>query len=163
MRRKKSSTSTSAWLLKLFGYVHGHVVTLNNSKFFAGIMIILLNVASKFANFKLSKSMESYLKHTFSRLVLVFAIAWVGTRDIYTALIICVVFTVSVDFLFNEESRFCCLTESFTTHHESLLNYHEGDSSDKEDHLQAAIDSLQKAKTQKGQQQQMSSTLSSHT
>jgi hypothetical protein len=136
---------------------------LNNSKFFAGIMIILLNVASKFANFKLSKSMESYLKHTFSRLVLVFAIAWVGTRDIYTALIICLVFTVTMDFLFNEESRFCCLTESFKTHHESLVNDREGASSDEEDHLQAAIDSLQKAKTQKGQQQQMSSTLSSHT
>ena len=128
-------------------------------------MIILLNVASKFANFKLSKSMESYLKHTFSRLVLVFAIAWVGTRDIYTALIICLVFTVAMDFLFNEESRFCCLTESFKTHHESLLNDREGNSSEEEDHVQAAIDSLQKAKTKtsSNQQQQMSSTLSSHT
>lgn len=102
-------------------YMHDQVVSLNNSKFFAGIMIILLNIASKFAHFKLSKSMESYLKFTFSRLVLVFAIAWVGTRDIYTALIICLFFTLCMDFLFNEESRFCCLPEAFTDYHVALL------------------------------------------
>ncbi|NBO24874.1 MAG: hypothetical protein EBU93_06555 [Chlamydiae bacterium] len=127
----------------LASYIHTHVVSLNNSKFFAGLMIILLNIASKFASFKLSKSMESYLKFTFSRLILVFAIAWVGTRDIYTAIIICLVFTLCMDFLFNEESRFCCLPEAFTDYHVSLLE----DPEDKEDvTIQDAIQILEKLK-----------------
>ena len=113
---------SSKWLTYVANYVNTHVATLNNSKFFAGLMIIILNIASKFATFKLSKSMEAYLKFTFSRVILVFAIAWVGTRDIYTAFIICIVFTICMDFLFNEESRFCCLPEAFTDYHVGLLD-----------------------------------------
>lgn len=115
-------------------------------------MIILLNIASKFAHFKLSKSMESYLKFTFSRLVLVFAIAWVGTRDIYTALIICLMFTLCMDFLFNEESRFCCLPEAFTDYHVALLD--EKDNGDEDDvTIQDAIQILEKLKKSSSSQQ----------
>jgi len=116
------------------------VVSLNNSKFFAGLMIIMMNIASKFATFKLSKSMEAYLKFTFSRLILVFAIAWVGTRDIYTALVVCLLFTVCMDFLFNEESRFCCLPEAFTSYHVGLME----EPDDSVQKVQEAIAILQK-------------------
>lgn len=106
----------------LFSYLHSHVTTLNNSKLFAGLMIILLNIASKFVTFKLSKSMESYLKFTFSKQVLVFAMAWMGTRDIYIALFMTLAFTIFMEHLFNEESPFCCLPEEFTDYHVSLLD-----------------------------------------
>jgi len=109
----------------VMAYIHNSVQTLNSSKIFAGLMIIILNIASKFVNIKLSKSMESYLKYTFSKQILVFAIAWMGTRDIYIALIITIVFIVVVDFLLNEESPFCCLPESFTNYHIDLLNNNE--------------------------------------
>jgi len=94
---------------------------LNNSKLFAGLMIIVLNIASKFVTIKLSKSMEAYLKYTFSRQILIFAIAWMGTRDIYIAITITLVFVFCMDFLFNEESRFCILPEAFTDYHVNLL------------------------------------------
>ena len=64
----------------IFSYLNNQVNVLNNSKIFAGLMIIILNITSRFVNIKLSKSMESYLKHTFSKQILVFAIAWMGTR-----------------------------------------------------------------------------------
>jgi hypothetical protein len=89
------------------------IKNLNNSKIFAGLMIITLNIASRFVPIKLSKTMESYLKNTFSKQILVFAIAWMGTRDIYIALIIVFIFTIFMDYLFNEDSIFCCLPESF--------------------------------------------------
>ena len=114
---KKSKAS----FLGPFSLLHDHIMTLNNSKIFAGLMIIVLNIASKFVNVKLSKTMESYLKHTFSRDMLVFAIAWMGTRDIYTALIITILFMICVNYLFNENSRFCCLSEQFTTYHAELV------------------------------------------
>jgi len=91
-------------------YLHDHVKVLNDSKIFAGLMIITLNISSKFVNLKLSKTMESYLKNTFSRQLLIFAIAWMGTRDIYIALTITILFSLIMDVLLNEQSSFCILS-----------------------------------------------------
>jgi hypothetical protein len=53
---------------------------------------------------------------------LVFAIAWMGTRDIYVALLVTVCFIIVVDYLCNEDSPFCCLPEAFTQYHLDLDN-----------------------------------------
>ena len=66
--------------------------------------------------------MESYLKYTFSKQIFIFAIAWMGTRDIYIVLAIVIVFTICTDFLFNEDSMFCCLPENFACHHHELID-----------------------------------------
>jgi hypothetical protein len=102
---------------QFFGFINNSVATMNNSKIFAGFMIIILNISSKFVTIRLSKSMESYLKYTFSRNVLVFAMAWMGTRDIMTAGFITVLFALCTEYLFNEDSRFCCLTKDFRDYH----------------------------------------------
>jgi len=106
----------------LLNVVNNHVQTINNSKIFAGLMIIILNIASRFVNLKLSKNVELYLKHTFSKQILVFAIAWMGTRDIYVALLITIGFIVLVDYLCNEDSKLCCIPEAFTQYHLDLDN-----------------------------------------
>ena len=100
--------------------MHSNVNSLNNSKLFAGLMIIVLNISSKFVTIKLSKSMESYLKYTFSKQILIFAIAWMGTRDIYIAFGITIIFTICMDYLFNEDSPYCCLPHDFTNYHLNL-------------------------------------------
>ena len=110
-----------AQIYNLFYFLNNKVSALNSSKIFAGIMIIILNVSSKFVTIKMSKSMESYLKYTFSRDILVFAIVWMGTRDIYIALCMTLIFVFCIDFLFNENSMFCCLPEKFTDYHTGLL------------------------------------------
>jgi len=102
--------------------IHESVDAANKSKVFAGLMIITLNIASRFVTIKLSKSMESYLKYTFSKQILVFAIAWMGTRDIYTAFVIMLALTLSIDYLFNEDSQFCILPETFTNYHRDLID-----------------------------------------
>ena len=130
---------------KFLEKINYHVQTVNASKIFAGLMIIILNISSKFVNIKLSKSIESYLKNTFSKQILVFAIAWMGTRDIYIALIITIIFIICVDYLFNEESKFCCLPESFTNYHLELLD--ENKVSDED--IKKATEVLEKAKKQK--------------
>jgi hypothetical protein len=104
----------------IFSLFHDNVKVMNNSKLFAGLMIIILNVSSKFVTIKLSKSMEAYLKYTFSRNILIFAIAWMGTRDIYIALIITLLFILSMDYLLNEDSPYCCLPNDFTHYHLNL-------------------------------------------
>jgi hypothetical protein len=126
----------------IFSYLHNQVHVLNNSKIFAGLMIIILNISSRFVNIKLSKSMESYLKHTFSKQILVFAIAWMGTREIYVALFITILFTLCVEYLFNEDSAFCCLPNSFKEYHIELME--NADVTDEE--IVKAKEVLEKAK-----------------
>jgi hypothetical protein len=108
--KKGPSSKDLAALPPDLGFFSGFtnaVQNINDSKIFAGIMILLLNVSSKFVNIRLSKTVESYLKNSFSRQFLVFIIAWMGTREFWVALIISFVFTFFVEYLLNEESMFC--------------------------------------------------------
>ena len=102
-------------------------MNINSSKIFAGLMIITLNIASKFVTFKLGKTTEMYLKYTFSRQILVFAMAWMGTRDIYVAFALTMLFIVLFDFLFNENSAFCILPNELKEYYQ---NYDEDISHD---------------------------------
>ena len=104
----------------LLSYVHNNIQAINNSKMFAGLMIITLNIVSKFVNLNLSKSMEAYLRYTVSRQLLVFSIAWMGTRDIYIATFITLCFIIITDYLFNEDSALCILSENFQDYHNTL-------------------------------------------
>ena len=82
---------------------------LNNSKFFAGIVMIMLNIGSKYITIKLSKSQESYLRNTIARQLLVFSIIWMGTRDVLISIGMTAAFSVLTEHLFNEESNFCII------------------------------------------------------
>ena len=42
--------------------VFNYLGYLNNSKFFAGLVMIMLNIGSKYVTIELSKSQEAYLK-----------------------------------------------------------------------------------------------------
>lgn len=106
---------TQNWFQNMLNSIHNRVSSLNQSKIFAGIMIIIINIASKFVNFKVSKTLESYLKFNFSRDILVFAITWMGTRDIYIALGMTLFFVLMADFLLNENSSMCVLPQSYTS------------------------------------------------
>ena len=144
MVEKHKSNANSSFLK----YIHEHVQTLNSSKIFAGIMIITLNIVSRFVNIKLSKTMESYLKYTFSKYVLVFTIAWMGTRDIYIALFIMGCFIIVSDFLFDEESMFCILPEEFKDHHLTILEENENMENVTDEEITKAKKVIEKAKQQ---------------
>ena len=114
---KKFVETSKQTFSQMWKNMDSQIQNLNNSKVFAGLMIITLNIASKFVNIKLGKTMERYLKYTFSKQILVFAIAWMGTRDIYIALIIVFFFTLIVDVLLDDDSPLCILPESFVESH----------------------------------------------
>ena len=73
---------TSGFMYKIGEYL-SH---LNNSKFFAGLVMIMLNIGSKYITIELSKSQEEYLRNSIGRQMLIFAISWMGSRDILIAL-----------------------------------------------------------------------------
>ena len=114
--------------------------------------MILLNVGSKFISIQFSKSTEEYLKFSLSKQLLVFAMAWMGTRDIYVALGLTAVFVVLSDHLFNEESRFCVVPHKHRILHKLADLDNDGTVSDAE--LNSAIETLEKAKKEKQRHQQ---------
>jgi hypothetical protein len=133
-------------------YVNSHVMYLNNSKFFAGVIMILLNIGSKFITIQFSKSTEEYLKWTVSKQLLVFAMAWMGTRDIYAALGLTAVFTILSDYIFNEESDLCIVPQKYRVLHKLVDTNEDGVVTEPE--LAAAIAVLEKAKREKQRKEQ---------
>jgi hypothetical protein len=154
-KNKPESTTIFTPLLNALGYLHGHIHYLNNSKFFAGIVMILLNVGSKFITINFSKSTEEYLKLTISKQILVFAMAWMGTRDIITALGLTAAFTILSDYIFNEESNLCIVPEKHRVLKRLLDTNNDGQVSETE--LNAAISVLEKSKKEKQRKQQKES------
>ena len=132
-----------------FAYVNHHVMYLNNSKFFAGVIMILLNIGSKFISVNFSKSTEEYLKFTLSKQILVFSMAWMATRDIYTALVLTAVFIILSEHLFNEDSYFCIVPQSARIVHKLNAAGHPDNNIVTEDELNNAIQILEKAKKEK--------------
>jgi len=87
-------------------------MTLNDSRFFSGLVMIMLNIGSKYVTIELSDTQEAYLRNSIGRQILIFSISWMGTRDIYMALALTAIFTVLTQYLFNEKSSLCILPES---------------------------------------------------
>lgn len=133
-------------------FIHNHILFLNNSKFFAGVVMILLNVGSKFISIQFSKSTEEYLKLNVTKQLLVFAMAWMGTRDIYTSLILTAVFTILSDHLFNEDSPYCCVPEKYRIL--AKIIDENSDEQISEAEINNAITILEKAKKDKHKLQQ---------
>jgi hypothetical protein len=134
------------------GYVNHHIMYLNNSKFFAGVIMILLNIGSKFITIQFSKSTEEYMKWSVSKQLLVFSMAWMGTRDIYAALGLTAVFTILSDFLFNEESHLCIVPQKYRVLDKLIDINDDGVVSDVE--LSKAMAVLEKAKREQQKKQQ---------
>ena len=107
--------------MKIMNTTLEYLGRLNNSKFFAGLVMILLNIGSKYITIELSKSQEEYLKNKVGRQILIFAISWMGSRDILVALVLTSIFTVLTNHLFNEESQFCVIPQKYRNY-EHLLD-----------------------------------------
>ena len=86
---------------------------LNDNKFFAGIVMLIMNIGSKYISIELSKTQENYIKYSLGRQILIFAVLWMGTRDIVTSLILTVVFILFADYLFNEHSQYCIIPDNY--------------------------------------------------
>jgi len=129
--------------------------SLNNSKFFAGIVMLLLNVGARHMTINLSKTQEDFLRYSVAKEIVIFAMAWVGTRDLITSLIVTAAFVVLADYLFNEDSKLCIIPEKVIEHHR-LMNTRikpEDDISPEEE--RKAIETLEKVNKKKRMEAQV--------
>ena len=126
---------------------------LNNSKFFAGIIMIMLNIGSKYITIELSKSQEEYLKNNVGRQILIFAISWMGSRDILTALALTAIFTVLTNHLFNEESEYCIIPKKYRKY-EHLLDL-DKDGNVSQEEITKAQEVLEKARKKEAKREHL--------
>jgi len=86
---------------------------INESKFVIGIAMILLNVGSKYVDFKFTKAQEQMLRNGIAREILIFTIVFMGTRDILYAILLTSAFIILSEYVFNEKSEYCMVPDKF--------------------------------------------------
>jgi hypothetical protein len=137
---------------KIMHYLHSHIMVVNSSQVFSGIMIIMMNLGSKYVTIELSKSSAEYLKLSVTRQIMIFVLAWMGSRNIYIALGLTAALIILTDHLFNEESSFCIVPHEYRIMKDVLDTNKDGIVSKKE--LDDAMAILAKASKEKQMQQQ---------
>ena len=87
--------------------------TLNTSKILIGIAMIIFNIGSKYLIIDLSKNQEQFFKNVIIRRITLFCIFFVATRDIVTSFILTACFIIFAYGLFNQDSKYFVLSNSF--------------------------------------------------
>ncbi len=132
-------------VLKALNSMNSKLNVLNNSKFFAGIVMILLNIGSKYISLNFSKNQEGYIKNALGRQILIFAMSWIGSRDILISLILTAVFTILADHILNENSSLCIVPRKWRYLYASMDMNNDGKITDEE--VEKAIKILEQAKS----------------
>ena len=73
---------------------------LNQNTFFAGIMMLLLNVGSRYIVHEFSTDEKEYSENILLRRICIFAVCFVGTKDVVTSLILTACFVILATGLF---------------------------------------------------------------
>ena len=79
---------------------------IGTSPFFIGVMMLLLNVGSRFITHQLSSDDKEYSQNILLRRLTIFAVCFVGTRDIVTSILLTAAFVVVAGGLFRGKGPF---------------------------------------------------------
>jgi len=129
-------------------YIH----PINTSKLFAGILMIIMNIGSKYIEMGLTKSQEQALRNGLGREIIIFCVVFLGTRDLVLSIIMTSAFIILSDHIFNEKSRFCMIPKYLKKISELMDNNDDGIISTEEEKKAMAI--LEKAKKMRKKKQQ---------
>ena len=112
-RRQHPSAQKVSWL----HYLNYGIRMLENNKLFTGLLILVVNIGSKYVALDFSKTQEEYFRNIFTRQLLIFAMAWTATRDLVISLMLTAAFIVMSDFIVNPESSLCMLPAKYQHMH----------------------------------------------
>jgi len=83
-----------------------HINAIGKSPFFLGMMMLLLNVGSRFITHELSDDDKEYSQNILLRRLTIFAVCFVGTRDIVTSILLTAGFVIIAGGLFRGKGPF---------------------------------------------------------
>jgi hypothetical protein len=78
--------------------------SLNTNMFFIGIMMLVLNIGSRYIVHEFSDDDEEYRQNIILRRVAIFAACFVGTRDLFVSLVLTAVFVVISTGIYHSKS-----------------------------------------------------------
>ena len=93
----------------MFNKIDLFLKKLNSSNYFIGLMMILLNIGSKYFVQDLGNTMDYFFNFKIVRRLLIFTVFFIATRDIKTSIILTAAFIIIALELFNEKSDNCIL------------------------------------------------------
>ena len=140
---KKSKSIFDNKILKSIDFI---LQKINVNPFFTGVIILILNVFSKFVVIELSPNQKIFIKNNLARQVIIFSFLWMGTKDLYISFTMTAVFFILTDFILNENSKFCIIPEKYKKINKLLDKNQDGVIQESE--IDRAIDILNKAKVQ---------------
>ena len=132
-------------MLNIIAMGNNFLENLSNNKYFIGLAMIFLNLGSRYVEVSLSDGQERFVK-SIAREVLIFTMAFIGTRDIATSLILTGAFIILANYVFNENSNFCMLPEKYKKIEKALDR--DGDNQISQDEINKAVQILEQAKKQ---------------
>ena len=99
--------------MDIINYLNGLAISLNNNKYFVGIMMILLNLGSRYIFLELGKVHDQFFNQKIVRRALIFTIFFVATRDIIASVILSTFFIIFFLELTHEKSPYCIVPKGF--------------------------------------------------
>lgn len=85
------------------------LASLNGSKLFSVFIIFIMNIGSKYMAKDIPIAVDLLFENFWARMLVVFCIAFVSTRDIFSAFIITLLFIVLFSYILNEKSSTCLI------------------------------------------------------
>ena len=128
---------------------------MNDNKLMVGIIMIFLNIGSKYIDFGFSKTQEQALRNGLAKEMLIFAIVFAGTRDIVIAILMTASFVALSDYVFNENSRFCIIPHVLTKIKKNIHTKEEDDTIITDKDERDALELLRKVELKKKKNQQI--------
>jgi hypothetical protein len=86
--------------------VYPYIQYVEASPMFAGVMMLLLNVGSRYITHEYSDNDEEYMQNIFLRRLAIFAACFVGTRSIITSVLLTAGFVILSAGLFRGKSTY---------------------------------------------------------
>jgi hypothetical protein len=114
-KNKSGQKPKATWL----HYLNYGIMALENNKLFAGFLILVVNIGSKYVALDFSKTQEEYFRNIFTRQLLIFAMVWTATRDLVISVLLTAAFIVMSDFIVNPESSLCLLPTKYHHMHQA--------------------------------------------
>ena len=121
------------------------VKNLNDSKLLAALGLLVLNIGSKHVDLEFTPGQKEILKHTLTKQVLIFSIAWIGSKDIYTSLLVTCGYMIIFELLLNKNSSLNVMPEKLKRLEDDIDTNNNGIIEEQE--LEKAIEIIKKYKS----------------
>lgn len=121
------------------------VKNLNDSKLLAALGLLVLNIGSKHVDLEFTPGQKEILKHTLTKQVLIFSIAWIGSKDIYTSLLVTCGYMIIFELLLNKNSSLNVMPERLKRLEDDIDTNNNGIIEEQE--LEKAIEIIKKYKS----------------